>query len=615
MNRYSWWTNLIIACIALGGIAFSIPSFLPLNPAVQIAWTDVQREADDELHRRVDAVFESHGIDYQSATIEGRSLLIRFGQDDQELQQRAQTLLSESFGQTASVALNVVQEPIDLLDRLGARPVNLGLDLRGGVHFLMELDTDAMIEQRMESLESELKRSLREQSIRYGKTQQLSDGRWVLTLRRTDSDKVDALLADWETQFGQLEFEVLSRAGLNTRLAFQYPEAALSEVLTGAIDQNIAALRKRIDELGVSEPVIQRQGQTRILVQLPGVRDSAQARRIIGKTATLEFRLESEVNALPSEIETFDFKGEGGIGQLSTDVIIRGDNVINAQDRLDAETNSPVVSLTLDSEGGRRMFETTRDNLGKRMAILLSESAVVSDPNNPDEYIRTTRTEIVTMPVIRGNFGSSFQIEGVGNTIEAYELALVLRSGALAAPMNYIEERTIGATLGRENIVKGVFACILGLIFVVLFMSYWYRLMGVIASIAVVGNVVLLISLMSLLGATLTLPGIAGIVLTVGMSVDANVLIFARINEELRAGANSAQAIYSGYERAFYTILDANVTTLIAALVLYSVGTGPVRGFAVTLALGILTSMFTALAGTRAIVNVIYGDSRKPISI
>ena len=498
--------------------------------------------------------------------------------------------------------------------------MKLGLDLSGGVHFMLEVDVDSAIERRMEYFTNAIKRTLREERIR-GFVSLTNDGT-IEAKFKTEALREQArdAIADAESQ---LSLERVD-AGDSWNLVASLPESARKEIGEYSVAQNLTTLRNRVNELGVSEPLVQRQGQNRIVVELPGIQDTAEAKRILGKVANLEFRLVANMDAPPSEKQRFEYRSPDRASAsewLERDVIITGERVSNAKASFD-QNGMPNVQISLDSEGGSLMSRATRNNVKRRMGVLFIErkyrTRYETQPDGSEIAVKVPYDEkkLLTAPVIQSALGAQFQITGLDNQLEASELALMLRAGALAAPISFVEERTVGPSLGAENIRMGIKSVYYGLGMVVLFMMLVYRLFGVTAVIALSVNIVLLVACMSLIGATLTLPGIAGIVLTVGMAVDANVLIFGRIREEVNNGMAPQMAIHAGYERAVATIMDANLTTLIIAIILYAVGTGPIKGFAVTLSIGIVTSMFTAIMGTRSIINLIYGGRRvKKLSI
>ena len=561
---------------------------------------------------RAGAALSEAGIGHFGEEVQdsGKTGLIRLQSREQQL--KAQAILQRTLGDGYIVALNLAPTTPDWLVSGGAQPMKLGLDLSGGVHFKLEVDVNAATDRKLEQYENGIKRRLREERIR-GRIA-LEGTRIGMTFRSVQDR--EAARAEVRDLYPEL---LLDRVDEDMPQLFaEVTETTIAEVVEYAVAQNLTTLRNRVNELGVSEPLVQRQGKNRIVVELPGIQDTAEAKRILGKVANLEFRLVAEANAPISERQRFDYRGETRQGMtewLERDIIITGERVSNAAASFD-QNGQPNVQITLDGEGGMLMSRATRANVKRRMGVLFIErkyrTRYETDENGETVVIRDPYDEkkVLTAPVIQSALGAQFQITGLDSPAESSELALMLRAGALAAPISFVEERTVGPSLGAENIELGVKSLQLGLALVVLFMMVYYRIFGVIAVIALTANLVLLVAVMSLLGATLTLPGIAGIVLTVGMAVDANVLIFARIREELAAGTSNQLAIHSGFERAVTTILDANITTLIVAIILYAVGTGPIKGFAVTLSVGIITSMFTAIMGTRALVNLSYGGRR-----
>lgn len=613
LNRYSLWKNLLILGVVLFGFYYAAPNLYAPDPALQIGGASGSQTIDDAtLLRATDALSEA-GINHFGEELQesGKSALIRLGVRDDQL--RAQSVLSRALGDSYIIALNLAPTTPDWLVRGGAQPMKLGLDLSGGVHFKLEVDVAAATERRLEMYEAGIKRGLREERIRglvrlQGRRVSMSfrDEETRETARRATADLYPELLLD------RVE------AGDSWDLFAEVTDATINEVVAYAVDQNLTTIRNRVNELGVSEPLVQKQGSNRIVVELPGIQDTAEAKRILGKVANLEFRLVAETNAPVTDRQRFEYRGEARAGMtewLEREIIITGERVSNAAAGFD-QNGQPNVSITLDSEGGMLMSRSTRNNIKKRMGVLFIErkyrTRYERDDAGEEVAIKVPYDEkkVLTAPVIQSALGASFQITGLDSPGEASELALMLRAGALAAPITFVEERTVGPSLGAENIALGVKSVQIGLALVVVFMILYYRVFGIAAVIALTTNLILLLACMSLLGATLTLPGIAGIVLTVGMAVDANVLIFARIREELARRMSPQMAINAGFERAVATILDANITTLIVAVILYAVGTGPIKGFAVTLSLGIITSMFTAILGTRALVNIIYGGRR-----
>ena len=612
LNRYSLWKNTLIALIVAMGFYYAAPNLYAPDPALQIGGSSGSQGIDDDLLVRASEALTAAEIEHfgQEVQASGKTGLVRLQNRDQQL--KAQAVLQRALGDGFIVALNLAPTTPEWLMTGGAQPMKLGLDLSGGVHFKLEVDVDAATERKLEQYENGIKRRLRDERIR-GRVA-LDGTRVGMTFRAVDDR--EAARAAVRDLYPEL---LLDRVDDDTPQLFaEVTQVTIAEVVEYAVAQNLTTLRNRVNELGVSEPLVQRQGKNRIVVELPGIQDTAEAKRILGKVANLEFRLVAETSAPISERQRFDYRGESRQGMtewLERDIIITGERVSNAASSFD-QNGQPNVQITLDGEGGMLMSRATRANVKRRMGVLFIErkyrTRYETDEEGATVVIRDPYDEkkVLTAPVIQSALGAQFQITGLDNPGEASELALMLRAGALAAPISFVEERTVGPSLGAENIELGMKSLQLGLALVVLFMAVYYRVFGVIAVVALSANLVLLVAVMSLLSATLTLPGIAGIVLTVGMAVDANVLIFARIREELAAGTSNQLAIHSGFERAVTTILDANITTLIVAVILYAVGTGPIKGFAVTLSVGIITSMFTAIMGTRALVNVVYGGRR-----
>ena len=612
LNRYPLWKNLFIASIVAMGFYYAAPNLYAPDPALQIGGSSGAQGMNERVLERASQALSDAGIGHFGEEVQesGKTGLVRLNNRDQQL--KAQAVLQRALGDGYIVALNLAPTTPDWLVSGGARPMKLGLDLSGGVHFKLEVDIDAATDRKLEQYENGIKRRLREERIR-GRIA-LEGTRIGMTFRSVEDR--EAARAEVRDLYPEL---LLDRVDEETPQLFaEVTEATMAEVVEYAVAQNLTTLRNRVNELGVSEPLVQRQGKNRIVVELPGIQDTAEAKRILGKVANLEFRLVAEANAPVSERQRFDYRGETRQGMtewLERDIIITGERVSNAAASFD-QNGQPNVQITLDGEGGMLMSRATRANVKRRMGVLFIErkyrTRYETDENGETVVIRDPYDEkkVLTAPVIQSALGAQFQITGLDSPAESSELALMLRAGALAAPISFVEERTVGPSLGAENIELGVKSLQLGLALVVLFMMLYYRVFGVIAVVALTANLVLLVAVMSLLSATLTLPGIAGIVLTVGMAVDANVLIFARIREELAVGTSNQLAIHSGFERAVTTILDANITTLIVAVILYAVGTGPIKGFAVTLSVGIITSMFTAIMGTRALVNLSYGGRR-----
>ena len=614
LNKYPLWKYLLVLVVVLLGMFYAAPNLYAPDPALQITGESSAQVIDQSILDRARTALTEADIEFFGETIDpdGRNALIRLG--DADIQLAAQARVSRALGDGFIVALNLAPTTPDWLSDFGGQPMKLGLDLSGGVHFKLEVDVDAAVERRMEFYVSAIKRALREDRIR-GFVTLGEDGR-VETRFKTESLREEARSVISENH-PELVLDRVDEAD-SWKLYAAMSDQTRKEIAEYSVAQNLTTLRNRVNELGVSEPLVQRQGQNRIVVELPGIQDTAEAKRILGKVANLEFRLVANIDAAPSEKQRFDYRSADRAGQsewLERDVIITGERVSNAQASFD-QNGQPNVQISLDSEGGTLMSRATRNKIKRRMGVMFIESKYLTrfvvQVDGAEVVVKMPYDEkkLLTAPVIQSALGAQFQITGLDSPIESSELALMLRAGALAAPISFVEERTVGPSLGAENIRLGVKSVQFGLALVVLFMILYYRVFGVAAVIALSANLMLLIAFMSLIGATLTLPGIAGIVLTVGMAVDANVLIFSRIREETAAGLSPQMAIHSGFERAVATILDANITTLIVAVILYAVGTGPVKGFAVTLSVGIVTSMFTAIMGTRALVNLFYGGRK-----
>jgi len=619
LNRYPLWKYCLILLMAVMGVIYSVPNLYAPDPAVQISGQSTALEIDQRALDKAGKALGEAGIDYFGGEALGKSGLIRLRERSQQLP--AKKIIQEALGDNYVVALNLAPTTPQWLMDLGASPMKLGLDLSGGVHFLLEVDTASAIQKRMESDVNEIKSRLRKEKIRYQSVKGEKDGLTILAKFKTEAHR------DSANKIIRTDFTNLTRESLGDEengqwaLRMSVTEQAVRDIEDYAVSQNLTTLRNRVNELGVSEPIVQRQGRNRVVVELPGVQDTAEAKRIIGKTANLEFRLEARPDALSSSKESFEFRSEQqqrarGDAVLEKKLIVSGDHVADAKSSFDAESGQPQVNITLDSSGGTKMHRATRNNIKRGMGILFIEYKTklrdgVDDNGEKIKIpIQTVEKKVISLATIQSALGVAFRITGLDNPGEASELALLLRAGALAAPMYFVEERTIGPSLGAENIELGVISVQVGLAMVLVFMLIFYKGFGLLANVALTLNLVLLMGAMSLLGATLTLPGIAGIVLTVGMAVDANVLIFSRIKEELANGLPPQSAISSGFDRAFTTILDANLTTLIVAVILYAIGSGPVQGFAVTLSIGILTSMFTAIMGTRSLVNLFYGGRK-----
>ena len=607
-NTFPLWKNVLILLVVTFGFIFAAPNLYPPDPAVQLSGQSGAMVIDQAILDKVESSLDEAGIEYFAGEADGSTALVRLR--DGGLQLRAKEVIQAEMGGDYIVALNLAPTTPDWLLSLGGAPMKLGLDLRGGVHFLLEVDLDSALTNRLEADLLNIKTELREERIRYGSFS--VKGRQIVGQFR-DEEQVERASALIRANYRDLQPQ--SGQGQNAlSLVLNLSDVATREIEDNAIKQNLTSLRNRVNELGVSEPLVSRQGKNRIVVELPGVQDTAEAKRIIGKTANLEFRLESDGRSG----ETFDFRtpsGQGPNARLENKAVITGENVTDARASFD-ENGRPQVSIDLDAKGGWQMGYATRDNIGRALGVLFIEYKTRLDKSIDEngELVITpvpfVEKNIISLATIRGQLGTSFRITGLDGQRESSELALLLRAGALAAPMYIVEERTIGPSLGAENIQLGVKSVTLGMAMVLLFMLVIYKGFGVFANIALAMNLLLLVAFMSVLGATLTLPGIAGIVLTVGMAVDANVLIFSRIREELASGASSQGAISAGYDRAFVSILDANITTLIVAVILFLIGSGPVKGFAVTLSIGIVTSMFTAILLTRSLVNLTVGGRK-----
>ncbi len=616
LNRYPLWKNLLILGVLVLGVIYAAPNFYPDDYAVQVSGTRNIYLTDEALIARVEKKLKRDKISFKSSELTAKGGLIRFA--DGETQLKAKQTIAELLGDNYVVALNLAPTTPQWLEDLGAGPMKLGLDLRGGVHFLLEVDMAQAVGQRLEVYISEIKTKLRTEVLRYRAVERGKDG--SLAVKFADLETRDKAQSFIRNEYPGFLVTTEDRGG-SFYVVVNLKESTIRDIEDYAIKQNLTTLRNRVNELGVAEPLVQRQGRNRIVVQLPGIQDAAEAKRIIGKTANLQFRLEAGPSATRATTEVFKFRSDPDrTASIEKDVIVSGASVSNAQASFD-ENGSPQVNITLDSKGGQLMSRTTRDAIQRRMAVLFIEHKARTiyetvDGKRVAKRLPYVEKRIISLATIQSVLGNSFRITGLDGQGESTELALLLRAGALAAPIYFVEERTVGPSLGAENIELGMTSVQIGFALVLLFMLVYYRVFGLLANIALMVNLVLLTAVMSLLSATLTLPGIAGIVLTVGMAVDANVLIFARIKEELANGLPPQSAISAGFDRAFTTIFDAIITTLIAAVILFSMGTGPVKGFAITLSVGIVTSMFTAIMVTRALVNLSYGGRQlKSLSI
>jgi preprotein translocase subunit SecD len=594
MNRYPLWKNLLIVLAVLTGLVYTLPNFFGEVPAVQVSPVRAMTTVDQTLMSRVEETLKKNNIPYAGAALDASGVKVRFADTDTQI--KAKDLLQAQLGEGFVVALNLLSSSPAWLSKIGALPMYLGLDLRGGVHFLLQVDMKAAVTRALESNSNDIRARLREKKVAYSGISRLGD---TVEVKFRDAEARRQAAEEIGKNLPDLMLKEVD-AGAEPKLVATLRPEAQKRIQEFALQQNITTLRNRVNELGVAEPIIQQQGADRVVVQLPGVQDTAKAKDILGRTATLEIRMVDEEHdvaaALRGEIPFGSELYTERSGQpllVKKQVVLTGDYISDAQPGFDRQTGEPAVHITLDGRGARIFKQVTRENVGKRMAILLIEKG---------------KAEVITAPVIREEIGGGrVQISGRMSTVEANDVALLLRAGALAAPMEIVEERTVGPSMGAENIAKGFHSNIYGFLAIAAFMIMYYRVFGVISTVALGVNVLLLVAILSLLQATLTLPGMAGIALTVGMAIDANVLINERIREELRNGTSPQAAIHAGYDRAFDTILDSNITTLVAGIALFWLGSGPVRGFAVVLCLGILTSMFSAVMVSRGIVNVIYG--------
>lgn len=614
-NKYPLWKNLMLVLVAVIGFIYAIPNLYTENPVVQIsAQTPIDSE---QLKNNVEAILKEGKLEYSSLLVENEGVEVVFKSTDAQL--LARDVIKNSLGAQYTVALNLAPSTPHWLESIQARPMKQGLDLRGGVHFLLEVDVDSVISRRYEGIMKSIGQELREIGVRYSGIRYVADK--GVDLRFRDAQSMETALTELRQKIPGVVF--VKAKPTNSILGSLSP-AELNSIRQSTIEQTMSILRNRVNELGVGEAVVQQQGATRVAVDLPGIQDAARAKQILGGTATLQFYLVDQENdpqiakqtgSVPVSDKLYMMDGRPIL--LKRQVVLSGDSITSAVSSFDQQTATPAVQIQLGGGGESLFTKITRENIGKRMAIVYVETKNSSQTVNGVEKRITHREErVISAPVIQNALGSNFQITGLTDSKEASNLALLLRAGALPAAIYPIEERTVGPSLGKENIRRGVVSLEVGMGLILVLMLFYYRLFGLVADIALMLNLVLLCALLSVIDATLTLPGIAGIVLTVGMAVDANVLIYERIREELRNGLSPQAAIYAGYERAFSTILDANVTTLIVAIILFAVGTGPVRGFAVTLSLGLLTSMLTGITYTRGIVNWYYGSRNvKKLSI
>lgn len=610
INQYPLWKYLLLVVVMVFGFVFALPNLYGEDPSVLISLRN--QAIDQATSDRIQELLKQSQINYTSFELNQGRTLIRFPSEDEQLAGMDKIKQLDMFEKNRNfiIALNLAPATPDWLQALNASPMYLGLDLRGGVHFLMEVDMVSAIKRLEEALVSDMRSHLRSEKVRYLGVSRSDSG---IRIKFRDADNMEKGRVALKSEFDDLEYTADDES---LTLVARLTEVAIRNEKRSAIQQNVTTLRNRVNELGVAEPVIQQQGDSRIVVQLPGVQDTARAKEILGATATLEFRLAQgnyndwqdaeRTGRIPLNAKLYHERN-GDPVLLKRRVIVTGDQITDASSTIDSQSGSPAVSIRLDSKGAKHMGETTKENLKKPMAVVFIENKVETrNVDGKDIKVRTRTEEVINVATIQGVFSKNFQITGLQSG-EARDLALLLRAGALRAPVEIVEERTVGPSLGKDNIKQGFNSVIIGFILVMVFMAVYYRTFGILANIALTINMVLIMAILSLLQATLTLPGIAGIVLTVGMAVDANVLIFERIREELRNGNSPQASIHSGFGKAVHTIADANITTLIAAIVLFSFGTGPIKGFAVTLSIGIMTSMFTAIMGTRALVNLTYG--------
>ncbi|MCL6231802.1 protein translocase subunit SecD [Acinetobacter sp. ANC 5579] len=631
--RYPAWKYLLILVVLVISTLYALPSLYPDEPAVQISGAKAGTQIDQSIVQKAEQILKSENIASHDNSFTNNAALLRVDSSEQQL--KAKEALRRGLGENYVVALNLAPTTPEWLQKIGAKPMKLGLDLRGGVHFLLEVDMDKAISQRMETSAADLRRQLRDNKLKFNS---LSLNNNTITMQFANNDDRSAAMDFLRRNGNEYTQQAVATTDGST-LRLSYTDTRKQEIQSYAVNQNLTTLRNRINELGVAEALVQTQGSNRIVVELPGVQDTAEAKRVLGRTANLEFRLVSDLNdqyidpytgqakgSLPPGTEAFAYESLDSGRQLllNRNRILTGERVQNASSGFSQDTGGAEVNITLDTAGGKLMSEATRNAVGKRMAVLFIENkqkiSYVADPaTGTQTEVRTPYTEsvVINAATIQAVLGSQFRITGLDSPQEASELALMLRAGALAAPMYFVEERVIGPSLGQENIDKGVLSTQIGFLLVAIWMVVFFRVFGLIANFALVVNLAMILTIMSWIGASLTLPGIAGIVITIGMAVDANVLICERIREEIKWGASPKQAIVAGYDRAYNTIFDSNLTTFLVAFILFAIGTGPIKGFAVTLMIGIVCSMFTAITVTRAIVQIIYGKKRnlKKLSI
>lgn len=616
--RYPAWKYVLIIFVLVISALYALPSLYPDEPAVQISGAKAGSQIDPSVLQHAQQVLISANISTHDNSLSNNSALLRVSTSEAQL--KAQEVLRRELGDNYVVALNLAPTTPSWLQAIGAKPMKLGLDLRGGVHFLLEVDMSKALEQRMETAANDIRRNLRDNKVNFSTVRQDKDGITIVFASNSDRDNGMSALRRLSTDYTIQPIATAEGATLQ----LHYTQSKLQEINQYAVNQNLTTLRNRINELGVAEALVQSEGDNRIVVDLPGVQDTAEAKRVLGRTANLEFRMVAdEANSynggpVPAGTQAFPFeKLDGPAVLLKRQHIVTGERIVDASSGFDSQSNMPEVNITLDSAGGKLMAEATRTAVGKQMAVLFTENkqriSYTTDPaTGKSVETRTPYSEsvVINRATVQAVLGSQFRITGVGSAQEASELALLLRAGALAAPMYFVEERTVGPSLGQANIDKGIMSTEVGFVLVALFMLLFYRLFGLIANFALFMNLAMILAIMSWIGAALSLPGIAGIVLTLGIAVDANVLICERIREEIRWGASPKQAIVAGYDRAYTTIVDSNLTNLLVALILFAIGSGPIKGFAVTLAIGIICSMFTAITVTRALVQLVYGKRR-----
>ena len=611
LNKYPLWKYILILVVLVIGLLYSAPNLYPDDPAVQITGNNVNLTIDDTTLNNFTQILNKANIETKSIAIENGAILVRLTKLAAQLPAKA--ALQKALGDDYVVALNLVPTTPAWLTSIGARPMKLGLDLSGGVHFLLEIDMDKAIATRLNMYDGEIRSLLRNEHIRYRSLPSRNKEEHALQLGFADAETLQKAEKVITTKFNQFTMTTTT-LGDTQVLKLVISPNVINELQEYAISQNLQTVRNRINELGVAEPLVQQQGSNRIVVELAGVQDTAEAKRILGKTANLEFRLVAKSDETPVSTEQFDF--EGRTVDLERAVIITGDQVYTARVSFDQRNNQPQVDIELDGHGGDLMYKATQGNVGRGMAVIFIEQRPITHYTKQivngiekevplQTYVEDRK--IISLATIRDVLGSRFVISGSKSTKEAQELALLLRAGGLAAPMHFVEERTLGPSLGEENIKMGIESTIWAMILIAIFMVIIYKFFGLIATVALAFNLVLLTGVMSIIGATLTLPGIAGIVLTLGMAIDANVLIYSRIKEELANGMSIQRAIHEGFDRAHSAIIDSNLTTLLVGAILFQMGTGPIKGFAVTLSLGIITSLFTAVMVTRGIVNLLFG--------